>query len=185
MTQKILISLGVLVAVVLGVLYARGLMHVHQGIAPPAALKPLALEKPAKPAPPVSFADAMGGRHALADFKGRYVLLNLWATWCAPCVAELPALARLKAQVPGLKVLAVDVGRDKPDAADAFLKSHEAAGLGTLVDNEVMLIRAFGAFGLPTTVLVDPAGKVIARAEGPAAWDAPGSVDYFKRLVGS
>ena len=69
-------------------------------------------------------------RHALAAFKGHYVLLNLWATWCAPCVAELPSLAKLQAAVPGLTVLAVDVGRDKADAAGAFLKSHNAGAAG-------------------------------------------------------
>ena len=103
-------------------------------------------------------------RHALADFKGHYVLLNLWATWCAPCVAELPALAKLKAAVPGLKVLAVDVGQDKADAAAAFLKSHNAAQLGTYVDTDMALMHAFGAYGLPTTVLIDPKGKEIATA---------------------
>ena len=64
-------------------------------------------------------------------FKGRYVLLNLWATWCAPCVAELPALARLQAFAPGLKVLAVNTDRGEVDAA-AFLKSHHAGAAGAI-----------------------------------------------------
>jgi thiol-disulfide isomerase/thioredoxin len=185
MTKKIVISLGVLFAVVFGVLYGKGLLRVHEGLTPPASLAVLEAQKPAKPAPAVTFFDAAGGRHALADFKGRYVLLNMWATWCGPCVAELPALARLKKAVPGLAVLAVDVGRDKPEVADAFLKSHKAAGLGTLVDSEITLSRQFGAAVYPTTVLIDPAGKVVARAEGPASWDAADAIDYFKRLAGS
>jgi thiol-disulfide isomerase/thioredoxin len=152
---------------------------------PPQSLKALVLEKAAKPAPAVAFFDLQGGRHALADFKGRYVLLNLWATWCAPCVSELPALAKLKLQVPALKVLAVDVyAKDKPPAVDSFLKSHNAAALGTLTDKEITLGRAFGAYGLPVTVLVDPQGKVIARAEGPAEWSAPDAIAYFKTLTG-
>jgi thiol-disulfide isomerase/thioredoxin len=185
MTQKIVISLGVLFALVFGVLYGKGLLHVHEGLTPPASLSVLEAQKPAKPAPAVAFFDVAGGRHALADFKGRYVLLNMWATWCAPCVAELPALARLKKAVPAMAVLAVDVGKDKPEAADAFLKSHKAAGLGTLVDSEITLSRQFGAAVYPTTVLIDPKGNVVARAEGPASWDSDDAVAYFKRLAGS
>ena len=131
MTKKILIVLAAIVALGSGFLYARGLMNVHQSLTPPAQLAALVLEKSPKPAPAVGFADAAAGHHALADFKGRYVLLNLWATWCAPCVSELPALARLQAQVPSLKVLAVDVsGKDKPADADAFLKSHQCGAAG-------------------------------------------------------
>jgi len=185
MTKKILISLAVLCALAFGVLYGIGLLHVHEGLKPPASLAALIAEKPAKPAPAVSFADARGGRYSLAGYRGRYVLLNLWATWCAPCVAELPALASLAGSARGLKVIAVDVGRDKPDMADQFLKSHNAAGLGTYVDSDITMVRAFGAYGLPMTVLIDPQGKVIAKAAGPANWNAPDAVDYFKRLAGS
>ena len=127
----------------------------------------MAAEKPAKAAPAVAFTDAAGARHALAAYKGHYVLLNMWATWCAPCVAELPALTRLKASVPGLTVLAVNMDKGQVDAA-GFLKSHNAASLGSLRDTDITLMRGFGAFGLPTTVLIDPKGNVVGRAEGPA-----------------
>ena len=182
-TAKIIIVLGVLLAAVSGFLYGKGLLAVHQGgvqTPVPAALK---LEKTPKPAPDVSFSDANGTRHALSAFRGRYVLLNLWATWCAPCVAELPALATLARHVPGLRVIAVDVGRDSPAQAAAFLKAHKAARLGTFVDRDITMIRKFGAYGLPLTVLIDPQGKVIARAEGPAEWATPEAVKYFKGLV--
>jgi thiol-disulfide isomerase/thioredoxin len=180
------IGLAVLCALGLGVLYGKGLLHVHEGLSPPASLAALTPQKPAKPAPAVGFSDLTGTHHALADFRGRYVLLNLWATWCAPCVSELPALARLKLAVPALKVLAVDVWkRDKPADVDAFLKSHNAAALGTLTDTDLTLERSFGAYGLPMTVLIDPKGDVVAKAEGPAHWDAPDAVSYFKRLAGS
>lgn len=185
MTKKIVICLAVFLALSSGVLYGKGLLNVHQSLAPPAQLSGLVLEKTPKAAPAVGFADVSGKRHTLADFKGRYVLLNLWATWCAPCVSELPALARLQSQVPSLKVLAVDVsGKDKPADADAFLKSHHAGALGTLVDNQVTLERSFNAYGLPVTVLIDPTGKVVARAEGPADWASPQAVDYFKGVAG-
>ena len=84
------------------------------------------------PCPKRPLLDASGGKHSIGDFKGKYVLVNLWATWCAPCVSELPSLVKLQAAVPGLKVLAVDVGHDKTDKAAAFLKDHKADALGTL-----------------------------------------------------
>src|SRR5438309_1041364 len=79
MTKKIIISLAVIAALVLGVLYGKGLLSVHQGLEPPASLSVLALEKTPKSAPDVHFADAKNNRYALKSFQGRYVLLNLWA----------------------------------------------------------------------------------------------------------
>jgi len=162
---------------VLAVLYGTMAAPVHAG---PAMPQPMAAQKPAKTEPAVSFTDA-SGRHALAAYKGHYVLLNMWATWCAPCVAELPALTKLQAAVPGLTVLAVNMDRGQVDAA-GFLKSHNALSLGSLRDTDITLMRGFGAFGLPTTVLIDPKGKIVGRAEGPATWDAPESIAYFKSL---
>jgi len=185
-TAKILTCLAVAAAIALGVLYGKGLLSVHEARVKPASLAVLEAQNPAKAAPDVQFVDAAGGRHALGAFKGRYVLLNLWATWCAPCVSELPALARLKAQVPGLAVLAVDLtGRSEtPAMADAFLKQHQAGALGALVDSDVKMMAAFRAVALPTTLLIDPSGKIVARAEGPAPWDSPDAVAYFKEVAG-
>lgn len=184
MTKKIIISLAVIAALALGVLYGKGLLSVHQGFEPPASLAVLKLEKAPKPAPDVHFTDAGGDRHALDAFHGRYVLLNMWATWCGPCVNELPSLARLAEFAPGLKVLAIDTDHEKVDAA-AFLKSHNAGSLPVYVDSDRMLLRSFVVPGLPTTILIGPDGKVIARAEGPADWGTPEVVAYFKRITGS
>ena len=87
---------------------------------------------------------------------------NLWATWCAPCVSELPSLAKLQAAVPGLKVLAVDVGHDKADAGRLPQKPQAGRAGRLCAMTELALMRAFGAYGLPTTVLIDPNGKVVA-----------------------
>jgi thiol-disulfide isomerase/thioredoxin len=165
----------------LAVLYGVGVAPVNAG---PAGPKPLVAVNPAKAAPAVTFTDAKGVRHALKSYRGKYVLLNMWATWCAPCVAELPALAKLKAAAPNITVLAVDLtGRkETPARADAFLKEHNAAGLGAAVDTESMFMRSFTAAVMPTTVLIDPKGRVVARAEGPAEWAAPASIAYFKSL---
>ncbi len=181
---KIVTVLAVILAVALGILYARGLLSVHQGLEPPASLAVLALEKTPKAAPDVHFADATGASHGLEAFRGRYVLVNLWATWCGPCVLELPSLARLQANAPGLKVVAINTDHEKVDAA-AFLKSHGAGALPVYLDTDRMMLRSFVVPGLPTTILIDPTGKVVARAEGPAEWGSPEAVAYFKRITGS
>jgi thiol-disulfide isomerase/thioredoxin len=184
MTKKIIISLAVIVALAMGVLYGKGLLSVHQGMEPPPSLAALKLEKTPKSAPVVTFTDAAGSRHALGAFKGRYVLMNLWATWCGPCVNELPALARLATFAPGLKVVPINMDTTKIDAG-GFLKEHQASSLPVYLDSQRMMMRSFAVVAMPLTVLIDPSGKVIARAEGPADWDNPEAVAYFKRITGS
>ena len=184
MAKKIVIIVAVVAALAFGILYARGLLSVHQGMEPPASLAALHLQKPAKDAPSVAFVTGAGQRLALSSFKGRYVLLNLWATWCAPCVAELPQLSRLSAFAPGIKVVAVNTDRGDVDAA-GFLKEHSAGGLIVYKDADHVMMKTFVTPTLPVTVLIDPTGKVIARADGPADWDNPEAVAYFKRITGT
>ena len=182
---KVLWTAAAAAAVVLaGILYWMLAGPVHA--VPPASIGHLKLEADAKPIPTVAFTDAQGARHTLAEFKGRYVLLNLWATWCAPCVRELPSLAGLQSAIPKDKftIVAVDVGRGSPADAAAFLKSHHAGALDVYMDSDIALIRVFGAFGLPMSVLIDPQGREIARAMGPGEWNAPDAVDYFRELSG-
>jgi len=175
---------GLIAGVALAVLYVIHAGPVHALASPPAELAEL---KPAsKPVtvPAVAFIDAAGKRHMLAEFRGRYVLLNLWATWCAPCVKELPALAQLGRAVSQdqLSVVAVNVGRSTMAETAQFLKDHHAGSLAPYADSNIALMRAFGAFGLPMTVLIDPQGREVARALGAADWAAPASVAYFKSL---
>ncbi|HEX3809070.1 MAG TPA: TlpA disulfide reductase family protein [Rhizomicrobium sp.] len=171
--------------VVAGLLYWMLAGPVHAVDHPPSSISALKAEAAPKNVPVVAFTDAKGQRHTLAEFKGRYVLLNLWATWCAPCVRELPALAQLQAAIPKDKftIVAVDVGRNTPADAAAFLKSHHAAVLDVYQDSDIALIRVFGAFGLPMSVLIDPQGREVARAMGPGEWDAPDAVAYFRAVA--
>jgi thiol-disulfide isomerase/thioredoxin len=169
-----------------GVLYEITAKPVHADSgALPSALAPFALAKAPLPVPQVAITDATGTRLSLGAFKGRYVLLNLWATWCAPCVKELPALARLRKAVPPgqLAVVAVDVGRGTPGDARSFLDAHDAKALDAYIDSNIALLRAFNAYGLPLTILIDPKGREIGRAVGPAAWDNPEAVAWFKALT--
>ena len=185
MTKKIIISLAVITALVLGVLYGKGLLSVHQGLEPPPSLSALVLEKAPKMAPNVQFTDAKGTRYALDAFRGRYVLLNLWATWCGPCVNELPSLARLSRFAPGVRVMAIDTADLATVDAARFLKEHNAGNLAAYRDSDKVMMKTFGAYALPMTVLIDPQGKVIAKAAGPADWGSPEAVVYFKRITGT
>jgi thiol-disulfide isomerase/thioredoxin len=179
--RPLTIAVAIGVAALLVVLYGITALSVH---APPASLKPLALTKPPKAVPPVVFAGADGKIHGLDEFRGRLVLLNLWAPWCGPCVRELPALALLQQALrrERFTVVAVDIGRDSLPEAGTFLRTHDAKALGTYLDSNTSTFRAFGAFGLPASILIDPQGREIARVLGPAEWSAPDSVAYLKRL---
>jgi len=181
---RTLIALALLISAVAGsVLYVIRTRPVHVAAVPPPAIARLEWATTPRPVPAVGFAAADGKRSTLASFAPHYVLLNLWATWCAPCVRELPQLSALQSALPGLKVVPVNVGRDNAAQTAAFLKAHGAAKLAVYVDTDAALIRAFDASGLPVSVLVDPKGREIARALGPCDWAAPAAIGYFRRLM--
>lgn len=176
------IALVVVALAAAALLYGKGSSAVH---AKPPELSALVMDKAAVAVPAVAFTDASGTREALSAYRGRYVLLNLWATWCGPCVKELPALAKLQAAVLAAKltVLTVNVGHGSAADTASFLKAHGAASLPVLVDSDSSFIRNFGAYGLPLSVLIDPQGREIARAEGPADWDGAAAIAYFRALT--
>ena len=184
-THYIVIAAVIAVLAAAVVLYEMRGGAVQQMAGPPASLAPYAVAKAPAPVPQVAIDDVKGARLALSTFKGKYILLNLWATWCAPCVRELPALAKLKSSVGSdqFDVVAVDVGRGTAADARTFLDAHGAKSLDTYVDSNLALLRAFGAFGLPLTVLIDRQGREIGRAVGPAAWDSPEAIAYFSDLA--
>ena len=152
---------------------------------PPVALARLVPNQKLASTPNLILTDTSGFRHALAAMHGRYVLLNMWASWCGPCVAELPALAKLASALPTsrLSVLAVDEERGANGIAAAFLKTHGADVLIPFADPGMEAMRAFHTYGFPTTILIDPDGRQVARAVGPAKWGDPESIAYFRKLT--
>lgn len=134
----------------------------------------LAKPQPA-PLPALAFEDGAGKSLTLADFKGKVVLLNLWATWCAPCRKEMPALDRLQVHFKDqpFEVLALSVDRGGAIASKKFLDQIQVTNLKLYVDPTARQHQTVRAVGLPTTILIDGRGQEIGRLAGPAEWDSP------------
>jgi thiol-disulfide isomerase/thioredoxin len=131
--------------------------------------------------PPIDFRDAEGKPVSLERFRGKVVLLNLWATWCGPCRAEMPALDRLQAKLggPQFEVVALSTDVGGLQAVREFYTSLEIAHLAIYVEGEGNVLTTLGAPGLPTTLLVDAQGREVGRDLGAANWEAP---EFERRL---
>ena len=125
-----------------------------------------------------------GGRVSLGDHAGQVVLLNFWATWCAPCRAELPALQALHAALAGdgLRVLAVSVDAGSAGAVARFA-AERGVEFPVLHDPREEVAHRYGVVAYPTSVVIDRAGRVVFSAPGAFAWDAPESVAWFRSLL--
>lgn len=139
-----------------------------------------------KPVPPLSFLDGEGRRIDLSEFKDRLVLLNLWATWCAPCVKEMPALDRLQAQLggEGFQVVALSVDRGGKEQVQPFFQRVGLRNLALYLDPSSSSMQALSLRGLPTTLLVDQEGRELGRIEGAVEWDSPEVVAFLRKHMG-
>jgi len=135
--------------------------------------------------PDFAFTDASGRQHTPRDFAGRGMVINLWATWCPPCVREMPALDALAAALrpDGVAVLPLSSDRGGLPVVQAFYQRTGLRHLGVWLDPGGAAGRALGARGLPTTVIVDRGGRERARLEGDAEWDAPDFIAAIRRLT--
>lgn len=137
--------------------------------------------------PETAFLKGDGSETSLRDYRGKAIVLNFWATWCAPCVKEMPQLDRLSALVRGngVEVLAVSEDRKGLVLAPRFYRKNNLNDLDVLVDRKSALSRALKIRGLPSTVLITPDGREIGRVTGIAEWDSPDIVDYVRNCLGS
>ena len=150
---------------------------------PPEELLPAVWHAAPRAVAPLSWTDAAGAPAALADFRGRPALLNLWATWCAPCLREMPMLDSLAGALGGaLSVVALNQDRDAA-AARAFWAGRGFAHLELFLDPGLSAFAALGVRGLPLTLLIDAEGREIARLEGVAEWTAPEVEAYLRALA--
>ena len=144
------------------------------------------VESAPRPVPDLAFTDAEGKPHGLADFAGRGLVINLWATWCPPCVAEMPALDRAQAALAaeGVVVLALSSDRGGKAQVEPFYREQGIRHLGLWLDPRGAAQRALGVRGLPTSLILDREGRERARLEGAAEWDKPEMLANIRRLVG-
>ncbi len=131
--------------------------------------------------PEITFNDASGKALSLADFKGKTVLLNLWATWCAPCREEMPSLDRLQNALGSDKfeVVALSLDRKGAEAAQKFLNETKVTHLKLYIDATAKHGTTLRAIGMPTTILIDKEGRELGRLTGPAEWDS----EEAKKLI--
>jgi thiol-disulfide isomerase/thioredoxin len=141
-----------------------------------------AVADPSRRLPDLAFRDGTGAERHLADWRGRTVLLNLWATWCVPCRKEMPALEALESKLggPGFEVVAVNIDTRDPDKPRAWLKEVGINRLAYYADPSARIfqdLKTVGrASGMPTTLLVDPAGCELGTVAGPAEWASDDAV---------
>lgn len=132
-----------------------------------------------------SFVGGDGKSHNLSDFKGKILLVNFWATWCAPCRKEMPGIDRLQADYKSDKFTVLAIGQDLKgiEKVKKFLKTLKIEHLNAYNDKSVKSGRSAGVFGLPATLLIDMEGREIGRLVGPAEWDSPEAKNLIKYFI--
>ncbi len=141
---------------------------------------------PPQPAPQASFTAIDGTPASLADFKGKPTVVNLWATWCQPCLKEMPSLERLKAEVAGkLTVAAVSEDETGAKVVKPFVADKGLEKLPVYLDPKGALAHAFKVRGLPTSIVLNAAGQVVGRVEGGAEWDSAKMRAVLQPLIDS
>ena len=146
-------------------------------------MKKLALHDAPVTVPDAVFLDAEDGEHALSDWKGKWVVLNFWATWCAPCREEMPSLLRLQQAMPELVVLPVATGRNAVEGIQRFYDEAGVSALPVLRDPKSEFARAMAVMGLPVTVILNPDGAEVARLIGDAHWDSENAQAVLAALM--
>ncbi|HUQ37591.1 MAG TPA: TlpA disulfide reductase family protein [Aestuariivirga sp.] len=137
------------------------------------------------PVPDLAFKDSTGSEVTLSKWQGRVVLLNLWATWCAPCRKEMPTLNEVQKQLGSkdFEVVALSVDRKGLEASAAFLKETKADALGLYIDETTTSLNMLQSLGLPVTLLIDRKGREIGRLLGPAEWNSAEAIALMKAAL--
>jgi len=136
-----------------------------------------------QPVPEITMLAGDGTQIGLDHFRGKVVVLNFWATWCAPCVEELPSLARLHDRLGGRgEVVALSVDRGGLDQVVPFLSEYGIT-IAPYVDASMSAMRLFRLSGLPTTIIIDAQGREIGRVTGPAVWDDEAHVALIEGFI--
>ena len=156
-------------------------------IQPAAAQAPagFAVHESPRPLSEIQFENSQGEAMSLADFRGKVVLLNIWATWCAPCRREMPTLDRLQAALggPDFEVVALSIDRKGLSVVKEFYDGLGVRELVMYIDSSGKAPRELNALGVPTTLLIDRDGNEIGRLAGPAEWDSSEMVAFIRGYI--
>ncbi|MCW3476972.1 TlpA disulfide reductase family protein [Limobrevibacterium gyesilva] len=150
------------------------------------AMSALIPTDPPRPPAEAAFLDADGNPHGIADFAGKGLVINLWATWCVPCVAEMPALQDMARKLAGENIVVLPLSSDRGGApvVRKFYAAHGIDALPVWLDPKGEAGRAWNARGLPTTLIIDRQGRERGRLEGAVDWASEASLAEIRRLVG-
>ncbi len=150
-----------------------------------AGMEKLVVHDTPREVPEFGFIDVDGEARTLSHWRGKLLLVNIWATWCAPCKEEMPALSRLEAKRGGedFAVVPISVDRSGPDKPRAFLEQIGADNLPLLLEQSGRLNVKLDVLGLPATLIIDAQGREVARMIGPAEWDAPQAIARLEELM--
>ncbi len=148
-------------------------------------MKKLNFHETPKPVSTSPFTTQDGGTATLADYQGKYVLLNFWATWCAPCRKEMPMLSELQTEFGGedFEVLTLATGRNPVPAIEGFFDEIGVTNLPMHRDPKQQVARDMGVLGLPITVILDPSGREVARLSGDAHWSSGSAKALIAGLI--
>ena len=163
----------------------QDLTEADQSAPAPGATKTLSFLDQPSPLSAIHFIDGDGRAMTLADFRGRVILLNVWATWCVPCRKEMPALDRLQAALggPDFQVIALSIDRQGAAVVKPFYRELGLKALGIYIDESATATQALHTIGIPTSVLIDREGREIARQMGAAEWDSPTMIDLIRSHI--
>lgn len=155
--------------------------------APFRSFSTLKLTEPPVPPPAFTWQDAAGRSHRLAEYAGQGVILNLWASWCLPCISELPALNAAEPAYARAKIAVLPLASDRGGAkvVEAYFKQHGIAHLRVLLDPEGRAEQALHVRGIPTTLLIDRQGRERARFEGAADWKKEAVIAKVRTICGA
>ena len=136
------------------------------------------------PAPNFTLPDLNGKMVSLADYKDQVVLLNIWATWCRPCVEEMPSMEKLHQELKGEKfiILAVSIDEAGVKAVRPFMKKHKLS-FPALIDSAGTINSLYQTSGVPESFIIDKQGNILEEIIGPRDWAAPGALKYFRSLI--
>ena len=140
--------------------------------------------EPGNPAPDFNLPDLEGTMVSIADYKGKIVLLNIWATWCPPCVEEMPSMENLykKLSKDGFEILAISIDASGAETVSAFIHQHNLS-FTVLVDPEGTIRSLYHTTGIPESTIIDKNGNIVEKIIGPRDWDGNEAVRYFRQLM--